>query len=259
MKFSKKNSVFALLDQDPDTDPPTWMIPDLIRIRITGRMHQYSLVTYLIFFQKAGCRRTLARRRRQRQPGTSIHFLPKVLRVLWIVFFCKFVSMLRIHIDLSGTESTLSGESRSRSWFYFDDQYFINLQWEFYQNFMKHLNTFLLRPLWRTSVASWEASIAPPRKHTILENIKFTFLSWNLESNPQSQLILVPSVSDLDPHGSALILVSWIRIRIQEGKKYPQIVRVETSSSSLDVLYRGLGICKLLNFQLSIFLFWVPG
>jgi hypothetical protein len=31
------------------------------------------------------------------------------------------------------------------------------------------------------------------------------------------------SLSDPDPHGSALILIGWIRIRIQNGKNYHKI------------------------------------
>ncbi len=55
------------------------------------------------------------------------HFLPTVLRVSWIVFSVSSCPCYGSILIESGTGSTLSGESVSRSWFYFDDQYLKNL------------------------------------------------------------------------------------------------------------------------------------
>ena len=92
------------------------------------------------------------------------------------------------------------------------------------------------------------------RYYSIIGGIFYNFVVWRSKRNIKNFWFDSCSVAVPDPHGSAFILVSWIRIRIRntdpdrilEGQNYPQKWRkFKYFCWSLDVLYGGLEIIKL--------------
>ncbi len=89
---------------------------------------------------------------------------------------------------------------------------------------IRNCNLFIPRPQWRMSKPP-EKPPTVKREHPVLQNMKslhfLCFLWVTLQRSLGTSLFRKNRVPDPDPHGSALIWLSWIWIRIRIGYADP--------------------------------------